>query len=190
MKKPYVMGIAGCTQSGKSTFTNELQNILQGVRYKTFAIDNYHRPMEERPLVKAPMTGIEYPDSNLPISFDIPKLRMELKNEIMKNEVELIIVEGTMILYDEEILRNLDLKIYVETRADERSVRYIEKYSQWYGYDFIRNSYLDLARYRMDEYVEHTKWRADLLLNGSMKSEHAVEMIKLYLLNKIASLRT
>jgi len=185
MKKPYVIGIAGCTQSGKSTFTKELQNVLQGVKYKTLAIDSYHKPMEERPLVKAPMTGIEYTDSNLPISFNIPQLRLDLKNEIEKNEADLVIVEGTMILYDEEILSTLDLKIYVETRADERSVRYIEKYSQWYGYDFIRNSYLDLARYRMDEYVEPTKWRADLIINGSLKSEQAVEIVKTFLLTKL-----
>ena len=187
MKKPYILGIAGCTQSGKSTFTKELQQTLQDVKHKTFAIDSYHKPVDERPVVKSPITGIKYMDSNLPVSFDIPQLRLDLKSEIEKNEVDLIIIEGTMILYDEEICNMLDLKIYVDTRADERSVRYIERYSQRYGYDFIRNSYLDLARYRMDEYVEPTKWRADIILNGSLKSEQAVEMVKTYLISKIST---
>jgi uridine kinase len=185
MKKPFVIGIAGGTQSGKSTFTKALQNALQDIKIKTFHIDKYHKPQNERPLAEAPVTKKVYTDSNQLDSFNLPQLRIDLKNEIDSNVVDLIIVEGVFILYDMEILNALDLKLYVETRADERALRYVERYSKNQGYDFILNSYLDLVRYRMDEYVEPTKWRADMILNGSMQSEHSVEMVKAYLLTKI-----
>jgi len=185
MKRVFVVGIAGATQSGKSTLTKKLEATLQDIRIKTFCIDSYHRPKEELPISKAPITRKVYADFNQPDSFHIPQLRLDLKAEIERQEVDLILVEGTMILYDEEIFDTLDLKLYVETKADERAVRYIELYSQYHGHEFIKNSYLDLVRYRMDEYVEPTKWRADMIVNGSMESPRAVEMIKTYLLAKI-----
>lgn len=185
MKKVFVVGIAGATQSGKSTLTKKLESALQDMKVKTFCIDSYHKAKDELPISKAPITKEVYIDFNQPDSFHIPQLRLDLKSEIERQEVDLILVEGTMILYDEEIFDTLDLKLYVETKADERAVRYIESYAQYHGHEFIKNSYLDLVRYRMDEYVEPTKWKADMIVNGSVESPQAVEMIKTYLQAKI-----
>lgn len=185
MEKAYVIGIAGGTQSGKSTFTKELENTLQNIKFKTFHLDDYHKPKNELPTAEAPITKITYTDFNQINSFNLHQLHLDLKKEIENNVVDVIILEGTLILYDSEILNILDLKLYVETQADERAIRYIELYSQHHGHEFIKNSYLDLVRYRMDEYVEPTKWRADIILNGSSKSMHVIEIIKAYLLTKI-----
>ena len=185
MNKPFVVGIGGGSQSGKSTFAAELEAALQAVPLAVFHFDDYHKPPEQRPESVAPYTKITYMDSNLPESFDFPALRTDLLQTIEKNEVDIVIVEGTMILYDEVINDTLDLRIFVDTRPEERAVRYIEAYGG-YGYDFVRNSYLDLARFRMDEYVEPTKWKADIILNGMVKSCHAAEMVKGYLLNRLS----
>ena len=184
MKKPFVVGIAGATQSGKTTFTNELSNALQNVRLKVFHIDHYHKTKDKQPLAEAPITKKVYTDFNSLTSFDLPQLRMDMRNEIAECSTDLIIAEGTLILYDEEILNMLDLKLYVDTGADERAVRYIESYSKYDEYNVIKNSYLDLVRYRMGEYIEPTKWRADIILNGSKKSEQAIEMVKAYVMTK------
>jgi uridine kinase len=45
--------------------------------------------------------------------------------------------------------------------------------------------YLDLVRYRHNEYVEPSKWRADIILNGSTPSDKALEMVKEYVLDKM-----
>ena len=185
MNKPFVIGIAGATQSGKSTFARTLETALQSVNVKTFHIDNYHKPKDFQPVAKAPFTEKEYIDFNSLISFDLPQLCSDLLSEIGKNAVDLIIVEGTLILQDERILDLLDFKVFVDTRADERAVRYIERYSDVHGHDFIRNSYLDLVRYRMDEFIEPTKWRADIILSGSAKLEIAAEAIKAYVMTKL-----
>jgi len=185
MKKPYIIGIAGATQSGKTKFTKKLETELECVKVSVFHIDNYHKPKDLQPIAKAPFTNKEYVDFNSLISFDLPQLRSDLIQEISNNIVDVIIVEGTMILQDEEILELLDLKIFVDTRPDERAVRYIERYAEVHGHEFIRNSYLDLVRYRMDEYIELSKWRADLILNGSMPSKRALSMVKRYILDNI-----
>jgi len=179
--KPFVVGIGGCSQSGKTTFTNALVEVLHNVRVAVIHFDDYHKPADKRPQSVASHTKITYMDSNLPESFDLPGLRSDLIQKIEQNEVDIIIIEGTMILYDEVIDKLLDLRLYVDIRPDERAIRYVEAYADCQGYDFIRNSYLDLARYRMEEYVEPTKWKADVILNGAMKSDHAVAMVRAYL---------
>ena len=183
MKKAFVVGVGGATQSGKSTFSKELENVLStALRVKLIHQDRYHKKREEQPVIEAPFTKKEYSDFNSLDSFDLTQFYIDIQDEISGNCYDVIIVEGTFVLYDKEILKVLDLKLFVETQADERALRYIELYSKYHGHDFIRNSYMDLVRYRMDEYIIPTKWRADILLNGSMKSEHAVEMVKTYLL--------
>ena len=185
MRKVFVLGIAGATQSGKSTFAKELEATLENIKVKLFHIDNYHKPKALQPIAEAPFTKKEYLDFNSLASFDLPQLYADLLNEISTAAVDLIIVEGTLILQDEKILDLLDLKLFVDTRADERAVRYIERYAEVHGHEFIRNSYLDLVRYRMDELVVPTKWRADMILNGSAKSEVATQAIKAYIQTKL-----
>jgi uridine kinase len=46
-----------------------------------------------------------------------------------------------------------------------------------FTFDEISKVYLDLIRYRHDEYVEPTKWKADLIINGSNPSNQAVSAI-------------
>lgn len=43
--------------------------------------------------------------------------------------------------------------------------------------DEITDVYLDLVRYRHDEYVEPTRWRADFVLNGSNPSDLTLGII-------------
>ncbi|MBM7834772.1 hypothetical protein [Clostridium sardiniense] len=44
-------------------------------------------------------------------------------------------------------------------------------------FDEISNVYLDMVRYRHDEYVEPTKWKADLILNSSNISDMSIKAI-------------
>jgi len=183
--KAFVVGIAGGTQSGKTTLAKELENALEDIKVKVFHMDDYYKPKKQIPLAKGPITKKEYTDFNQPDALYFPQLRLDIRQAIDENNADAIIVEGTMMLHDEEILSMLDLKLFVETRVDERAIRYVETYSKHCGHDAAKNTYLDLTRYRIDEYVEPSKWRADMILNGSLKSNQAIEIIKTYLLSKI-----
>lgn len=45
----------------------------------------------------------------------------------------------------------------------------------------VSNVYLDLVRYRHNEYGEPSKWKADLILNGSHPSDNALLIIETYI---------
>ena len=174
MSKPYVVGIAGGSASGKSTFTEKLKNALQGLDVQELHMDSYFKPPEERPYADAPITGKNYRDDNHPNTCDLPRLHQDLAD----SQCQILIIEGLLTLWDPEIVEKLDLKLFVDCRPDERIVRRLRRNMGWgLSFDEIADVYLDLVRYRHDEFVEPSKWRADFILNGSNPSEKALEII-------------
>lgn len=184
--KKFVIGIAGGSASGKSTFSDNLEKALEPISVKVFHMDFYFKKAENRPKAVAPISGKIYMDDNHPTTMDLPKLEKDLEEYLEKGEAQVVIIEGLLTLWDEKILNQLDLKLFVDCRADERIVRRIKRNMSWgLTYDQISDVYLDLVRYRHDEYVEPTKWRADLIINGSNPSQTTLEMISAYIKEKI-----
>ena len=182
MKKTFAVGIAGGSASGKSSLCDRLEEQLEGYNKKVIHMDEYFKPEAERPYSKAPVMETMYVDDNHPETIDLKQLHIDLK-EALYSDYDLIIIEGLLVLWDEEILSALDLKLFVDCRADERIVRRLRRNMNWgLSFDEIANVYLDLVRYRHEEYVEPTKWRADMILNGSKPSQLAedgiLELIK------------
>ena len=178
MAKAFVVGIAGGSASGKSTFCEQLENALAGHNIIIFHMDHYFKPKDMRPYVNAPITKKMYMDDNHPTTVDLSLLKKDLSTAINDDSAEIIIVEGLLTLFDDEICQQLDLKLFIECRADERIVRRLKRnMERGLTFDEISNVYLDMVRYRHDEYVEPSKWKADLILNGSMFSDKALEII-------------
>ncbi len=179
--KKFVIGIAGGSASGKSTFSDNLEKALEPIPVKVFHMDSYFKRSEDRPRATAPISGKIYMDDNHPTTIDLPKLEKDVKDYIENGDAQVVIIEGLLTLWYEEILKYLDLKLFVDCKADERIVRRIKRNMEWgLTYDQISNVYLDLVRFRHDEYVEPTKWRADFILNGSNPSDITLKMIVSY----------
>lgn len=187
MKKTLVVGIAGGSASGKSTFSDELERMLSGVKIHVIHMDSYFKPKEEQPYSEAPITGIIYVDDNHPLTMDLPRLFIDLTEAIERNSYDVIIVEGLLTLWDRDICSILDLKLFIDCKPDERIVRRLKRNMAWgRTFDEIAKVYLDLVRYRHDEYVEMSKWRADFILNGSIQSEKALIIISDYILSNLS----
>ena len=182
MSKIFVIGIAGGSASGKSTFSKNLRESLTDMKVVELHMDSYFKPKNERPVAIAPITGKEYTDDNHPLTVDLPKLKQDMEGIIQEGGYQVIIVEGLLTLWDNEIYEQMDLKLFVDCRPDERIVRRLKRNMKWgLSFDEIADVYLDVVRYRHDEYVEPTKWRADFIINGSRFSPKVLEMIKSYI---------
>ena len=178
MKKPYIVGIAGGTASGKSTFTGRLEELLAGLKLHVFHMDSYFKPADVRPKAAAPITGKIYLDDNCPETIFHEKLREDLAREAQKDH-DVILVEGLYALWYDWLYKQLDLKLFIDCQADERIIRRLKRNMTQWGlqFDEIAQVYLDMVRYRHVQYIEPTKWRADLILNGSTPSLLADENI-------------
>jgi uridine kinase len=190
MTKPFIVGIAGGSASGKSTFCDALEASLSGLKVKAVHMDSYFKTAEERPYSEAPVTGNMYVDDNHPLTMDLPGLDKDLTGLMESNLYDVILVEGLLTLWDKNIYNKLDLKLFVECRPDERIIRRLKRNMQWgLSFDEIAGVYLDLVRYRHDEYVEPSKWRADFILNGSRPSEKALLIISGYIKEHYGEMR-
>lgn len=185
MNKPYIIGVAGGSASGKTTLSNLLNERLVGKKVKLFHLDEYYK----KPVckIKSPITGVIYDDYNHPDSLEIMAFCEDLA-QAGKQDFDCIIVEGLFVLSLDNIREALDLKVYVDCQADERIIRRIKRNMEWgQTIEEITTVYLDAVRYRHSELVEPSKWHADIIMNGSTSSEAGVQILLEWIKEKIKS---
>ena len=179
-KKPYVVGISGGSCSGKSTITDKLKKIL-GAKYKVSALhlDAYYKSPELRTI--APFTRIEYGEHNHPDCMDTDRIYKDLSAAISDETVDIVLIEGLFALYFEQLRENLDLKVFIDLKSDERLYRRIKRWIDHQTFDEIALRYLDTVRYRHDEFIEPTRWYADIIVNGTLDSNLGTDIIVSYI---------
>ena len=164
-----VIGIAGGTCSGKTTLSETLNTKLTeaGKRVSLIHMDAFFKQVT--PTVIAPFTGIEYPEHNHPDSFRLDEFYEAIENAKNSPDFDVVIVEGLLTLYLPECREKCDIKVFVDLLSDERLLRRIHKHMVLKNQtmDEVAERYLDTVRYRHDEFVEPTRWYADMVVNGN-----------------------
>ena len=198
--KPYIIGIAGGSGSGKSTFAQRLKEAFPN-HISLISCDNYYLPHDELPLEERAELNYDAPEA---LEFDLMVHHLEeLKNgksalcpvydfthhtrsdrvtEIQPRPI--ILIDGILIFHDPALRACMDLKIYVETDADERILRRAKRDMQERGRDLdsVIPQYLSTVKPMHNTYVEPTKIYADIIINGGM-NDTAFDLVK----NKIQS---
>ncbi len=175
-RRPLVVGIAGGTASGKTTLCGRLEQALSDCAVLAMHMDRYF--LRDRPHMRAPITGQDFEDHNHPSSFDLDALVRDLDTQRAAGEADVIIVEGLLTLYHTPLRERLDLGIYLDAPSDERVVRRLRRnMARGLEFDAIAEFYLDSVRFRHDEYVEPSRWHADIVLNGSYPSDRGLAVV-------------
>lgn len=176
-RRPLVVGIAGGSASGKSTLCERLVCALEGLRVEVLAMDRYFRKV--KPMMVAPFTRAVYEDHNHPDSFDLAALVNDLDTLLNQEDPpQVILVEGLLTLQNDELRSRLDLRIFLDAQSDERLVRRLRRnMARGMDFDQIAAFFLDSVRYRHQEFVEPSRWHADIVLNGSTLSPRGLEVV-------------
>ena len=186
MFSPLLIGIAGGTGSGKSTFSDGLKEIF-GSKITVIAYDNYYKPQDDIPMSERVKTNYDCPDaldtallvSHLSVlksgeSVDIPcydfcvHTRKDTKEHIEPTPI--IIVDGILTFHDECLRSMFDIKIYADADADERILRRLRRDVTERGRDIdgVITQYLATVKPMHGIYVEPTKKYADIIINGGL----------------------
>lgn len=177
MKKAYIVGISGESASGKSTITDCLKEKLTELKVKLIHMDDYYKEELQRPVILGLLDGKQYVDDNHPDCLNLDKFYIDLEKTISE-DWDVILIEGIFTLWDKKILPLLDLKIFVDCDSDERLVRRIKRHNSiGQSFDEITQRYIQAVQPRQKEYVEPTKWKADIILNGFQMSSLGIEII-------------
>ncbi len=181
-KKPYIVGIAGGTASGKTTLVERLPALLEPLRVYRFNCDTYFR-FNNMPKVIAPFTGIEYKEANIPEALRLEDMFRDFEAVCegqTEEEYDVVLIEGLFVLHLPEIRNRLHLKVFIDLQSDERLIRRIRRWMpKGQTMDEIADRYLDTVRYRHQEYVEPTRWYADVVINGAL-SDKSLDVLATY----------
>lgn len=197
----FVIGIAGGSGSGKSTFAQRLKARFPE-DIALVSCDNYYLARHDMPLAQRKLQNYDSPEA---FEFDLMIRQItELKqgrdvlcpvydftqhdrsDRVLPIEAKPVVLIDGILIFTEPQLRDLmDMKIYVETDADERILRRVRRDMVERGRDLdgIIAQYLATVKPMHNAYVEPTKAYADIIINGGM-NDTAFDLVK----NKIQSL--
>jgi len=136
----YLVGIAGGSASGKSTFTAALLSALEArdaaLRIETRSTDQFWQDRNGPPRFISPSTGEERFHFNHPDALDQQALFAELDQ--LAETADVVLLEGLMVLHVPAVRERLDLRLFVELDADEVDVgSLVPSRLEWYGWDPI-----------------------------------------------------
>lgn len=179
-----IIGIAGGSGSGKSTFTNRIKKYF-GDDVVVLYHDNYYRKQDNVPMEERKMVNYDHPaslETDLLVehltrlkaghAIECPVYDYSLHNRSHKvihiEPKPVILVEGILLLADERLCDLLDIKVYVEADADERILRRISRDVKERGRDLdgIIEQYLTTVKPMHYLYVEPTRAKADIVINS------------------------
>jgi len=171
---PVVVGIAGGSASGKTTFAAALEAALAvgGRRAEVIHMDKYARAdRTQGPAFRFSLTGEMLFNMNHPDAFEIPRLLADLEaRAAAEDRPDVLIVEGLMVLHDAALRERLDLRLFLELEEDQRALRrMLRDLAGGRGSrdpQFIAAYYLECARVGHARYVEPSRVYADLILRG------------------------
>jgi uridine kinase len=195
MERPLIIGIAGGTGSGKTTIAAAIQQELrENITFITQ--DAYYRSFSDMPWEERNQINFDHPDSfdnellvrhlqalknGLPIYMPVYDFKSHLRSEdtILKRPAKIIIVEGILIFADEVLREEFDIRIFVDTDADIRILRRIERDIKDRGrsLDSILHQYRTTVRPMHIEFVEPTKRFADVIIPEGGHNLVGIDMI-------------
>ena len=181
-----LIGIAGGTGSGKSTFTNRIKKQF-GDDVTVIYHDNYYRRRDDIPFEERKKINYDHPDAletdmliehikqlKAGKSVVCPVYDFSVHNRSDKTVVikpsKVILVEGILVLQNPELCNLLDIKIFVEADADERILRRVLRDVEERGRDLrgIINQYLTTVKPMHYRFVEPSKAKADIVINSGL----------------------
>lgn len=181
--KPFVIGVAGGSGSGKSTVTREVLASIGSELVTVVIQDDYYRDQTHLSPEDRRKTNYDHPDAfDWPLmvqhvqalrrgdAIEMPTYDFSADNRASKTitvkPAPVIVVEGLFALYDAKLRNMMSLKIYVDTASDVRFIRRLQRDMAERGRsaESVINQYLETVRPMHKQFIEPTKRNADVIL--------------------------
>lgn len=181
MDKIFLIGIAGGSGSGKTTFAKKVMKGISNLDSSLLHMDSYYLPTQP----KSNYTSSGKPNFDHPNAFDWDLLRQHLtdlkngkqikcpiydfKNSGRTEEYEsvgpckVVLFEGIFALYDQEIRDLLDIKCYLHVDSDIRFTRRLHRDVKERGrsLESVIAQYYDTVRPMYQKYLDPQRQYAD-----------------------------
>lgn len=195
-KTPIVFGVAGGTGSGKTTVALKILEAVEAGQVAYLQHDAYYRHNPHLPSSERTQVNYDHPDSletelmvmhvqqllagnavQMPI-YDF-KRHLRTAETIHVEPAPIILVEGILVFVDAALRQLMDVKLFVDTDADVRFIRRMQRDIDERGRSLasVVQQYLETVRPMHMQFVEPSKRYADVIVPEGGLNEVAVAMI-------------
>lgn len=180
--QPFVIGVAGGSGSGKSTVTREVLASIGPEMAAVVMQDDYYSDQSHLSPPERRKTNYDHPQAfDWPLmvqhvhalcrgeSIEMPIYDFAADNRSCKTiavqPAPVIVVEGLFALFDADLRKMMSLKIFVDTAADVRFIRRLQRDISERGRstESVIQQYLDTVRPMHKQFIEPTKRHADVI---------------------------
>lgn len=196
MSAPVALGVAGGTGSGKTTVARSILEAVGRSRIGFLSQDSYYKDVEwgtDHDLLKH---NFDHPDAldndllaehiailkagraiEVPIYDFVRHRRTGETHRVEPRPV--ILVEGILLFVEPRLRRELDFKIFVDTDADVRFIRRLQRDLLERGrtVEDVMRQYIETVRPMHLEFVEPSKRWADVIVPEGGENRVALEMV-------------
>jgi uridine kinase len=196
-RKVLLVGIGGGTASGKTSIARKVQESIGQDQSALIELDSYYHELSRLPVAARAEVNFDHPGA---FDFDLllehlgallagQSIRMPLYDYVNHNRktesvtIEprpLIVVEGILALWHEDVRNLLDIKVYVDAADDLRLVRRIRRDIVERGrvLETVLRQYEEDVRPSHLEFCEPTKLFADVIIPRGGENAVAIEMVR------------
>lgn len=192
---PFVIGVAGGTGSGKTTLSTKLKQAIANDAI-ILSHDFYYRANTDIPFEQRVKMNYDHPnafDTDLLVK-DVKKLKkgqaidhpvysfvtyMRTGETVHVEPTRVIIVEGILIFENKDLLDLMDIKLFVDTDADIRLIRRLNRDVKERGrsLDSFISQYITTVKPMHEQFVEPSKKNADIIIPQGGENPVALHML-------------
>ncbi|MGM9535935.1 MAG: uridine kinase, partial [Intestinibacter sp.] len=177
-----IVGIAGGSASGKTTIVNNIKELFQN-DIELISHDNYYLANDDKTMEERMKLNYDHPSSfdTEKMIDDVKKLKegqviyrpvydytkhTRAKEVVAVYPKKVVILEGILILEDPRLRELMDIKVFVDTDADERLMRRILRDTKERGrtVESVLNQYVTTVKPMHEQFVEPSKKYADIII--------------------------
>ncbi|MEM1250588.1 MAG: uridine kinase [Acidobacteriota bacterium] len=196
MDKVTVLGVAGGTGSGKTTVARGIRERVGPNRISFLVQDSYYRDIEWESPEQRSAHNFDHPDSiDTPLllehvralkrgeAIDVPVYDFVVHRRRQETErVEpkpVVLLEGILLFVEPALRDLLDFKIYVDTDADVRLLRRMQRDIAERGrtVEDVMAQYMSTVRPMHLEFIEPSKRYADIIVPEGGENRVAMDMV-------------
>lgn len=192
----FVVGVAGGTGSGKTTVARKLLDEFKDQPVRLIPQDAYYKDLAGVSLEERAKVNYDHP-----LAFDNDLLAQHLDDLLAGKSVQqpiynyhthsrsedtitvepaaIVLVEGILVLEDQKLRDRMNIKVYVDTDADERFIRRLKRdlIERGRSIDSVIEQYLGSVRPMHLQFIEPTKRYADVIVPEGGANHVAIDLL-------------
>ena len=191
-----MIGVAGGSSSGKTTVSRRVLELAGDDQLSLIELDSYYLDRSDERLEERKKVNYDHPDAfdwgllndhlaalSAGASVPVPVYDYTTHNRGPEVRVvepaKIVVVDGILVLWERTLRSRFDLKIFVDTAADIRLIRRMQRDVAERGRtpEFVIEQYLEMVRPAHERFVEPSKRHADVIIPEGGMNRPAIDVL-------------